>query len=59
MDVKTIGYEIVDWIHLDQKRDEGRALVNMVLMFQTGNLLTSWVIIRCEGPYCMGLVTYN
>jgi hypothetical protein len=32
MALKEIGLEVVDWIHLAQKRDQWRALVNMVLL---------------------------
>jgi hypothetical protein len=31
MDLTEIGWEDVDWIHLAQKRDQGRALANMVM----------------------------
>jgi hypothetical protein len=31
MDLREIGWEGVDWIHLAQDRDQGRALVNTVL----------------------------
>jgi hypothetical protein len=31
MDLRGIGWEIVDWIHLAQNRDQGRALVNTVM----------------------------
>jgi hypothetical protein len=33
MNLKEIGWESVDWIHLAQDRDHGWALVNMVTNF--------------------------
>jgi hypothetical protein len=33
MDVREIGWERVDWIHLAQDRDQWRALVNTVMNF--------------------------
>jgi hypothetical protein len=29
--VREIGWEVVDWIHLDQNRDQWCGLVNMVM----------------------------
>jgi hypothetical protein len=34
VDLKEIGWEGVDWIHLAQDRDWWRALVNTVINFQ-------------------------
>jgi hypothetical protein len=31
MDLREIGWEVVDWIHLAQERDRWRALVNTVM----------------------------
>jgi hypothetical protein len=31
MDLKEIGWEIVNWIHLAQDRDQWQALVHMVM----------------------------
>jgi hypothetical protein len=31
MDLRKIGWEIVDWMHLSQDKDQWRDLVNMVL----------------------------
>jgi hypothetical protein len=31
MDLKEIGWQIVDWMHLAQDRDQWRALVNTVM----------------------------
>jgi hypothetical protein len=31
MDLREIGWEFVDWIHLDQDRDQWRALMNTVM----------------------------
>jgi hypothetical protein len=31
MDLRKIGWEVVDWIHLAEDRDQWRALVNTVL----------------------------
>jgi hypothetical protein len=45
MDIKEIGWEYVDWIHLAQDRDRWRALVNTVMNLRVplkaGNFLTS------------------
>jgi hypothetical protein len=45
MDVREIGWEDVDWIHLSQDRDQWRALVNTVMNLRvpikTANFLTS------------------
>jgi hypothetical protein len=34
MDLREIGWESVDWIHLAQDRDWWQALVNMVMNLQ-------------------------
>jgi len=34
VDLKEIGWEGVDWIHLAQDRDQWRGLVNTVMNFQ-------------------------
>jgi hypothetical protein len=34
MDLREIGCEIVDWIHMAQDRGHWRALVNMVINFR-------------------------
>jgi hypothetical protein len=34
MDLKEIGWEVVDWIHLAQDRIQCRAVVNMVMNLQ-------------------------
>jgi hypothetical protein len=31
MNLREIGWEVVDWIHLAQKRDQWWALVNMIM----------------------------
>jgi hypothetical protein len=31
MDLKEIGWEVVDWMHLAQDRGQCRALVNMIM----------------------------
>jgi hypothetical protein len=31
MDLREIGWDATDWIHLTQDRDQWRALVNMVM----------------------------
>jgi hypothetical protein len=45
IDLREIGLECVDWIHLAQDRDQFQALVNTVMNIQaplkTGNFLTS------------------
>jgi hypothetical protein len=34
MDLKTIGYEVADWIHMAQDRDQWWALVNTIINLQ-------------------------
>jgi hypothetical protein len=34
MDLREIGWGCMDWIDLDQNRDQWRALVNMVMNLQ-------------------------
>jgi hypothetical protein len=34
MDLIEIGWEVVDWIHLAQERDQWRAVVNTVMNLQ-------------------------
>jgi hypothetical protein len=34
MDIREIGWEGVDWIHLAQDRDQSRAVVNTVMNLQ-------------------------
>jgi hypothetical protein len=31
MDLREIGWDVVDWMHLAQDRDQWRALVNKVM----------------------------
>jgi hypothetical protein len=31
MGLREIGWEVVDWIHLDKNRDQWRAVVNTVM----------------------------
>jgi hypothetical protein len=45
MELREIGWETVDWMHLIQGRDQWRAVVNTILNLgipkQAGNFLTS------------------
>jgi hypothetical protein len=45
IDLREVGWEDVDWIHLAQDRDQWRAVVNTVMNLRVpqkaGNLLTS------------------
>jgi hypothetical protein len=45
MDLREIGWEGVDWLHLAQDRDWWRALVNAVMnfwvLYKEGNFFTS------------------
>jgi hypothetical protein len=34
MDLRDIGREVVDWIHLDRDRNQWRGLVNTVINFR-------------------------
>jgi hypothetical protein len=34
IDLREIGWEVVDWIHAAQDRDQWQALVNMVMNLQ-------------------------
>jgi len=49
MDLKNIGWEVVDWINLAQDRDQWRPLLNTVinpgLPYKAGNLSTDWATI--------------
>jgi hypothetical protein len=36
MDLMEIGWEGVDWMHLEQDRDQWRASVNMVMKIRRG-----------------------
>jgi len=50
VDRREIGWEGMDRMHLTQKRDQRRRLVNTVtnlwVPYKVGNFLTSWVTIR-------------
>jgi hypothetical protein len=45
MDLREIGQDGTDWIHLDQDKDRWRALVNMVMslrvLYNIGKFLSS------------------
>jgi hypothetical protein len=50
MNLKEVGWEDVDWIHLAQHRDQWRALMNMVMNllqvpYNAGNLFSSYVTV--------------
>jgi hypothetical protein len=49
MDLREIGWEVVDWINLAQDRDQWRTLANTVmklrLPYKAENSLTSWVTV--------------
>jgi hypothetical protein len=49
MNLREIGWEIVDWMHLAQNRDQWRAYVNLRVPYMAGNLLTRWVTINFSG----------
>jgi hypothetical protein len=34
MDLREIGWDVMDWIDLDQDKDQWRALVNTVMNFR-------------------------
>jgi hypothetical protein len=34
MDIREIGWEVVDWIHVGEDRDQWRVLVNTVINFR-------------------------
>jgi hypothetical protein len=65
MDLREIGWEGVDWIHLDKDRNQWRALVNAVMNlrvpYKAGNFLTSGVTIStCTFSYfslCLTVIT--
>jgi hypothetical protein len=50
MDLREIGWEGVDWIHLAQDWNQWWALVNLVINLQVPlkvrNILTSYVTVR-------------
>jgi hypothetical protein len=39
MDLREIGWDDMDWIDLAQDRDQWRALVNMVMIFEFHKML--------------------
>jgi hypothetical protein len=41
MDLKEIGWDDVNWIHMTQDRDQWRVLVNMVMKFGFHKMLGS------------------
>jgi len=41
IDLREIGWEGVDWMHLDKNRDQWRAVVNLRVPQKAGNFLTS------------------
>jgi hypothetical protein len=44
MDLREIGWGVMDWIHLAQDTDQWRALVNTVMKLQVHRMLGySWV----------------
>jgi hypothetical protein len=53
MDHRDIGWEVVNWIHLAQDRDQWRTLVTTVINLwipqKAGNFLTSSAIISFSG----------
>jgi hypothetical protein len=64
MDLTERGWEVVDWMHLAQDRDQWWAVVNTVMnlgvLYKAGNLLTSWVTISFSSmTLLMKLVSYN
>jgi len=54
MDLKAIGWEGVDWIHLAQDRDQWRAVVNTLMNLRVplkaGNFLTNRVAVLTSQP---------
>jgi hypothetical protein len=42
VDLREMVWEVVDWIHLAQDRDQWRTLVNTIMI---GDFLTGWVTI--------------
>jgi hypothetical protein len=61
LDLKKIRWEVVDWIHVAQDRDQWRAVVNTVKNLQVPykevNILTGWVTSSQEGTFCVNLVS--
>jgi hypothetical protein len=56
INIRGVGWEGLDWIHLAQYRDQRRALANTVLTFgfynrRVANFLISWGTIELEDSY--------
>jgi hypothetical protein len=56
MDLKTIGWKDMDWIHLAQDRNQWQALVNMVMKLRVlqelYNFLTILATVSIEKGLC-------
>jgi hypothetical protein len=39
MDLREIGWEVVDWMHLNQDRNQWRIVVNTVMKHKGGEFL--------------------
>jgi len=44
MDVKEMGWEGMNWIHMTQDRDKGQAVVNIIIYLQATLNVTYFVI---------------
>jgi hypothetical protein len=62
MDLREIGWEVMDWIHLVQDRDQRRGLVETVINLRVprkeGNFLTNWVTVSFSRRILIHGVSY-
>jgi hypothetical protein len=42
MDLRVVGWNVMDWIDLDQDRDQWRALVNAVIFISSRSVFSGW-----------------
>jgi hypothetical protein len=63
MDLREIGWEDAEWIHLAYGKDHWRALVNMVMNlwvpWKVRNFLTTWVAIYFSRRTMLHEVSYH
>jgi hypothetical protein len=58
VDLREIGWEGVDWMHLAQDRDHYRALVNKLINLPSPYFLTSCMTIRFSNDTLLRGVSY-
>ena len=62
MDVKEMGWEGMNWIHMTQDRDKGQAVVNIIIYLQATLNVTyfviSWGVDNFSTLYCLELLRF-